>query len=284
MLTYTGLRNLFGSLTSNTAAANLTLADTLINEKTRELIHAKPWDFRETTSTASTIASQQFYPIPVNCGKYKGVTVTIGTTKYTPKEIKSREQWDRLNQSTSLSNTPEYYYVFNNQVGFYPTPSSATASAITHIYQKKHIDLSIADVTSPGSIYSVSTTAGVSTVTGGSGTAWTSSLVGRFLRIDAPNGDGDWYEIVSVPTSTTLTLTRPYGAADFTSSVFTYLIGQCSILPEASQIVPLYGALELYFTSVQPEPERAKLYGAFFREGKGNLSSTDGNKTANITL
>ena len=37
MLSYTGSRNLYGSLTNNTTATNLTLGDTLINQSIRKI-------------------------------------------------------------------------------------------------------------------------------------------------------------------------------------------------------------------------------------------------------
>jgi len=283
MLTYTSGRNLFGKLASNSSSANLTIADTLINEKIREVITWKPWDFRERTRTASTVASQQFYNLPNDFRKLKNVTVTIGSTKYSPRECKSREHWDRLNQSTTTSNTPEWYYVFNKQLGFFPTPSSATTDAITYIYEKGHKDLSVADYTT-GTITTTATASNVTTVTG-SGVTWTSAMVGRYIKIDTGSGgDGLWYEIATVPTSTTLTLTLPYLGTAISSGSATYIIGEVSMIPEDFQIVPLYGALELYFTSIQPEIERADRFKRLFMEGKASMQSELGNKTSSPIL
>lgn len=282
MQTYTSGRNLFGSLSSNTSSTNLTVGDTLINEKIRELVSWKPWDFRERTRTVSTVASQQFYNLPNDNRRLKNVTVTIGSTIYTPKECKSRTHWDYLNRSTTTSNIPEWYYVFNKQLGFFPTPSSATTDAVTYIYERGHIDLSVADYTA-GTITTTSTVSSVTTVTG-SGTTWTSAMVGRYLRIDAPTGDHQWYEIATVPTSTTLTLTLPYLGTAISAGSGTYTIGQVSLVPEDFQMVPIYGALEIYFTSIQPERERAEMYKNLFREGKSNLQIENGSKTTGVII
>ena len=256
MLTYTGGRNLFGKMTRDSSSANLTTGDSLINEAIREVITAKPWGFRQKTKTKDTVASQQFYNNPADCGRIVNVTVTVGNTTYTPKRIKSREDWDRINQSSATSNTPEYYFPFGKTVGFYPTPSSATTDAITFVYEKEQKDLSIADYTTG----TITTTSGV-TITG-SGTSWTSQMAGRFIRITnsdtANTGDGVWYEISSVTSATVLVLTAPYAGTAIAAGSAAYTIGQVSMIPENFQIVPIHRAVEQHFTYIQPDAERAK--------------------------
>lgn len=282
MLTYTGSRNLFGTLSSNTTETNKVLGDTLINEKAREIISVKPWNFREKVSTKSTVASTQFHNLEPDFAKLITTTVTIGSTTYTPRESKSLEHWNRLNQSVSTSNTPEWYYILAGRLGYYPRPSSATTDAITDTYLRKHKDLTIADYTA-GTITTTSTASGVTTVTG-SGVTWTSGMIGRYIRIDQPTGDNVWYEIATVPTSTTLTLTLAYAGTAISAATATYTIGQVSILPEDYQILPVYGALEIYFTSVQPEAERAQLYKTLFNQGMLRMQNELGSKSTSPTL
>lgn len=275
MLTYTTRRNLFGKLSSDSGSANLTVGDTLMNEGDRKVITYKPWGFREKTITKSTIASQQFYSI--GNGRVRNVTVTIGSTKYTPREVKTRDNWDRLNQSTSLSNTPEYYFVGDGRVGFYPTPSSSTASAITVNLLQGHKDLSIADY-STGTITTTSST----TITGSS-TVWTSQMAGRWIRITdsdtANTGDGQWYEISSVTSTTVLELVSPYLGTAITAGSAAYVIGQSSIIPEDFQMISLHYALEQYFSYIQPEKDRAALAKQNFAEGLKALQIEYGGST-----
>lgn len=275
MLTYTTRRNLFGKLSSDSGSANLTVGDTLLNEADREVITMKPWGFREKTVTKSTVASQQFYYI--GNGRVRNVTVTIGSTKYTPIEVKTRDDWDRLNQSTSTSNIPEYYFVGDGRVGFYPTPSSATTNAITANLLQGHKDLSIADY----STGTITTTSGT-TITGSS-TVWTSQMAGRWIRITdsdtANTGDGQWYEISSVTSATVLELISPYLGTAITAGSAAYVIGQSSIIPEDFQMVPMHRAVENYFTYVQPEKERAEKAKQNFAEGLKRMQIELGGST-----
>lgn len=260
MLTYTGARNLLGTLTGDSSSANLTTLDTLHNEAIKKVVTVKPWPFRQKTKTLSTVASQQFYNLPADCGKVLNATVLIGTTRYTPQRIKSREDWDRLNQSTSVtSDTPEYYYIFGKTLGFYPIPSSATSSAISINYEREVKDLSVADYTT-GTIVSIAN--GATTVTG-TGTTWTAQMAGRFIRITDSNtantGDGFWYEISSVTSTTVLELVSPYNGTSIAAGSAAYTLGQTSIIPEDYQMVPLNWVLQYYFQYIQPEPNRATL-------------------------
>lgn len=276
MLTYTSGRNLLGQLAGDSSAATLTILDTLRNEAIREVITLKPWGFRQKTKTFSTLTSNS-HPLPADCGRVLNVTVTIGSTKYTPKQIKSRENWDRLTQSTNTtSNTPEFYFVFGKTLAFYPAPSSATASAGTLAYQREQKDLSIADYTS-GTILTA-TSAGTTVV--GSTTSWTAQMAGRYIRITDSNtantGDGYWYEIASVESTTSLTLVAPYNGTSISAGSASYTIGQVSIIPEDFQMVPIHRALELYFSGLQPEEPRADRFKGLYSEGIKRMNAECG--------
>lgn len=280
MLTFTGSRNLYGDLTSDGSSTNLTLGDTLMNQNAREIITMKQWNFREATHTASTVASQQFYNLPARASRVYTPLVTIGTTQYTPDEIRTREEWDRLNQTTSvLSDTPEYFFIFGGQYGFYPTPSGATANAISLPYLQTHKDLTIADYTT-GTITSIDN--GATTVTGSS-TVWTDKFATRYIRItdsDSENtGDGVWYEISSITSTTVLEIKAPYQGPTLSAATAAYTIGQVSIIPEDFQILPVYRACEHYFTSVQPDTERAAMYKTLYLEGLNRMQLELGAKT-----
>jgi hypothetical protein len=275
MLTYTQRRNLFGKLTSDSSTANLETGDTLINEADREIITSKPWGFREKTIVKSTVGSQQFYY--VGAGRIRNVTVTIGSTKYTPTEVKTQDEWDRLNQSTSTSNTPEFYFVGDGRIGFYPTPSSATVDAISANIFQGHKDLSIADY----STGTITTTSGT-TITG-SGTSWTSKMEGRWIRITDSNtantGDGEWYEISSVTSATVLELVSPYLGTAISAGTAAYVIGQSSIIPGDFHMVSVHRAVEQYFSFIQPEKDRAALAKDNYAEGLKRLQVEYGGST-----
>lgn len=257
MLTYTTRRNLTGQLSSDSSAANLTLLDTLLNASDREITSMKPWGFRQKTRTSSTLTSNVHQVAP-DCGKLVTVTVTIGSTKYSPTRIKTREDWNKLTQSTATtSNTPQYWFPFGKTYSFYPAPSSAATDAITETYEKIQRDLSIADYTTGG----VLTATLANTAIVGTGTIWTTSMAGRYIRITesdtANKGDGIWYEIASVTSATALTLVAPYQGTSISAGNAAYVIGQVSMIPEEFEMVSVYKTLKKYFTYIQPDRERA---------------------------
>lgn len=278
MLTYTTSRNLLGKLSSDSSADNLTILDTLHNEFIREVVSLKPWPFRDKTRTFSTNTANIHY-LPADCGKVNTINVTIGSTKYQPRIVKTREEWDRLTSATSSSNTPEAVFIFDNFFSFYPTPSSATTDAGLISFKRTQKDLSVADYTT-GTITSIAN--GATTVTGSS-TAWTAQMAGRFIRITgtdtANTGDHTWYEISSVTSATVLELVTPYNGTSIAAGTAAYTIGQTSIIPEDHQMVPLHRTLEHYFTFLSPEPNRAASAKGLYAEGIKRMNAELGSNT-----
>lgn len=268
MLSFTERRNLFGQLAGDTSTATLSMADTLMNQAEQQIINAHAWPFLQRTSTGVTVASQQFYQLPANTKKLVNVTVTNGTTKYQPKEAPSRRYWDYLNQQTTYSsNFPEWYYVFNGQVGFWPIPSTADLT-ITYNFEINRKNLSVADYTT-GTITTL-TNAGTTVV--GLGTSWTAAMAGRYINIAesntvANNGDAFWYEISSVTNSTTLVLVKPYLGVTLAAGGASYTIGQMTVLPDGYHQLPVYKALAQHFSSSKnPQTARAQLFMGMYNE------------------
>ena len=265
MLSYTGQRNKFAKLVNNTGdSSTLTLADELTNQERRTILTKRMWWFFEKQFTATTEASTAFIKLSGAIDRIiSDPYVTVSSTNYTPRESPSRAHWDRLNQSTITSDTPEWWIFYAGQLGLFPRPSTA-GNTITINAKQRVIDLSVADYTT-GTITTTATSGTTTTVTGSS-VVWHTGMIGRWIRITNGNaantlsGDHIWYEIASVPTSTTLTLSRPYGGTALAAASAAYIIGEMSILPEAYDDLPLSRALELYFTSIDPNEKKALLY------------------------
>lgn len=285
MLTFTQRRNLFGQLASDTQTATLSLADTLMNQAEKQIIskHAWPFLIRQNPLALVTTASTQFYQLPANCKKLINVTVLNGTTRYQPREAPSRKYWDYLNQQTTYSsNFPEWYYVLNGTVGFWPIPS-ASSLTIEINYEITRKDLTVADYTT-GTITTL--TNGGTTVVG-SGTSWTAAMAGRFIRVDesntvANNGDAQWYEISSVTNSTTLVLVKPYMGVTLAAGGATYTIGQMMVLPDGYHEMVVYKALADFFASSKnPQMARAQSFMAMYQELYKSLVDTFSRPTMN---
>jgi len=259
MRSLTSLLNLYQNLTLDSSTANQTLGTTFINDSIKLICTARDWDFSKKQASLSTVALQQFYDLPNDYDQLIDTTITVGTTKYTPRECPSQERWDFLNEVTSFSsNFPEWFFILNGRIGFYPTPS-ASGNTITLTYRRKVVDLQFTDYTT-GTLDIV--TNGSNAVTG-AGSSWTASMIGRWLKITpdaavAKNGDGYWYQIATVPSSTTLTLVKNYqGTSMTTGAGAAYTIGEMSIIPEAYMDLPAYEAAVTYFITQNPDSMRA---------------------------
>lgn len=272
MKTYTGLRNQYGKLTNNTSTANLTLGDELINDSLRYLTTKYFFNERTQVIPNGTVASQQAYNLPYNIKTLINAYITVGDIRYQLKEVPNRTFWDSLNFVPYTSDIPQYYYIFNKKIYVFPTPASSS-NVFTIVYKIRLKDLSAADY----STGTVTFTNGDATVVG-SGTAFTSAMVGRWIQDDV----GEWYEIASVTDGTNLELVNEYEGV--TNAGTATLIGDVPLLPEDYQDLPVYRACSIYYTSRVPDPERASLFKQLYNEGFERLDAEFGSKTHSVAI
>ena len=284
-LSYTTGRDLAATLTNNNTGENKALMDVLINTKLGELMSHRDWYFLYATDTTqSTVASQQFYGLPGDLGKLISTTIRFNTTTYSPKKAPNRQAWDRLNVTLSVkSDSPEWWYPFAGQVGYYPTPNSANGS-ITYNYKKKDTEMGIGDFT--GSVESA-TNNNKTIVT--SVSDLTSAMAGLWIKLDkstlSTSGDGMWYQIDLIATGSAIALKRPYQGDSFTSAnQLLYTIGQTSLLPEQFQQLPDYGAGAQYYCSIKPQPQHAQLYMGMYTTGLLQLTREHGQAVSDPAL
>jgi len=271
MLTFTNSINLFQTLTNNTSTKNAELGATLINNADAEVLAIENWDFLEITKTTPTVASQQYYGMPFDLDTVKSVTVVIGSTQYNARPIASRDEWNTLNETTAvLSDIPEWFYVTEGQIGLWPTPST-NGNILKVSYELNRKDFSLSDYTT-GTISYVTT--GLAQVIG-VGTTWTSKMNGMWIKIadslSNNTGDGVWYQIDSVTSNTTLNIVNAYGGQNISAGSCAYVIGQTSLIPSDFQVVPVYKAVSVYYTSIQPDVNRASEYKGFYAEGLAKM-------------
>ena len=283
MLSFTSARSLFGKLTDNDSSTNLTVGDILINEGVRDLLGKTNWAFLEAIYSTTTTASTQSYALPGNYRKIDDVTITVGTTRYRPKEVTSRKDWDYINSTTSItSNIPSFYYIYAGLIYLWPTPSSSSLT-LTINYRKIVKDISVADYTT-GSVTSI---ANAGTAVVGSGTTWTAKMAGRYIRFTdsdtANTGDGIWYQIASVASATAMTLSRPYSGTSISAGTAAYTIGDCMIIPEDYQRAPVYYAASIYWAK-EGDESRSDRFMQMYREMKEQMAVDYGNKTTDPTV
>lgn len=276
MRSYTTRRNTFGSLTANTATANLTLGDQLMNDADRYLTTKYFFNERSQVVPGGTVASQQAYDLPYNIKTLVSVYVSVGNIRYQLTEAPNRTFWDSLNFVPYTSDIPQFYYIYNKKINIFPTPASSS-NVITLNYKCRLRDLSQADYTT-GTVVATS----ASSVITGTNTVFNADMIGRWIQIAQPTGDGQWYEIASWTSPTVIGLVNQYQGT--TTATTAYTIGEMPLLAEDYQDLPLYRALSIYFTSRVPDPTRAKFYTDLYAEGEARLDAEFGSKSWSVAI
>lgn len=241
-----------------------------------------------TDTTISTIGVQS-YPIPANVSKIKNNTITVGQLVYTPAPVQSIQEWTMLNALPYTSDIPNYFYIYNNQVNFWPIPSTS-GNLISFNYQAKVPDMTYADFATG----TVAGTAGSNAITGSS-TTWNTvgtfplntdlSFANLMIAITPPKGDGLWYPIQRFTSDTALQLNLPLvqtplipltGAA--------YIIGQFPWLHEDFHDLIVYSSLCVYYNSIVKDKEKFDMYSALTKERENLMESYLGTKSVNVDL
>ena len=233
------------------------------------------------TQSGTHTVTTQIYILPAYTRKPSSVYVTSGSYKYQPKEVTTRAEWDRLNQVVVTGDSATHYFISDGRIELYPKPSTAD-NIVTINARRVARDLSIADY-STGTVDAV--TNGSVSVTGSS-TVWTVPMEGRWLKITPSNtataaGDGYWYEIAARASDTAIALRTPYmGATLASAAAAAYVIGEASLIPEPHDMLPVFDALKIYFTSVEPNTAKAQLYKQMFDEGYIQMVRDVGSKAS----
>jgi hypothetical protein len=240
----------------------------------------------DSATTAISTVGVQSYPIPPQVSKIKNNTITVGQLVYTPAPVQSIQEWTLLNSLPYTSDIPNYFYIYNNQVNFWPIPSSS-GNIITFNYKARVPDLNISDYTT-GTLSGIS--AGSNTITG-VGTTWSSvaplnvdiTFLNIFLKITPPQGEGIWYQVKMFTSNTAATLIQPIQTA-FSSTASSYIIGQLPLLQEDFHDTIVYGALLEYFAGIKDSDSQYKKFGEQYKLRTDLLEDYAGTKSVNVDL
>lgn len=235
------------------------------------------------TGTHTVTVKTEFQPLPYDTDLVESVTVKVDSTTYTPKPSPSKSHWDNLHYSTYNSDSPEWWFILDGKFALWPSPS--TSGNVISLNCKIRVpDLNVANYTT-GTIDII--TNGSVKVTG-SGTSWTAPMVGRWLRVThsdtaASSGDGEWYQISAVESTTVLYLERPYGGRSLTTGASAaYIIGMMPLLPEAFHDLPeIYGAYRYW---AKEKDERATTFKDMLTDGVSTLFQTYGFNDLSMVL
>ncbi len=240
-----------------------------------------------SATTAIQTMGVQAYPVPASISKIKNNTITVGQLVYTPAPVQSIQEWTLLNALPYNSDIPNYFYIYNNQVNFWPIPST-TGNVITFNYKARTPDLTFSDY-STGTIASGLTVG--STVITGATTAWGTpyplntdlTFFNLFIKIAPPSGDGLWYPIQRFNSNTEVVLATPLQNAP-SATATSYIIGQLPLLQEDFHDMIVHGALMTYFSSIKVDKNQFALYERQYERRLDLLKDYAANKSVNVDL
>jgi hypothetical protein len=281
MKSFQTLYDKFTKLTGNTVTANETFGKDNLNGSQRKALAAfgGKWPFLEKVTNLTSVASQEQYELPVDCRRVMNFEMQQSSTvRHHPKIIEDPAFWDRLKRQGSIESdvTQFVYQKTPGTISLWPIP--ATSSLTMQVRFRRRVkDMVQADYTT-GTVDII--TNGDETVTG-SGSSWTSGMAGNWLRVTqkaaANGGDGIWYEIDSITSTTVLELVKTYeGTSLTTGASAAYTIGEMPIIPPEHVDIILWRALAIYYDE-NDSPEKATRYWMRYDGGKeAGLSRTIG--------
>lgn len=252
---------------STSDAAAMAKIDTSLNDSIRTICNLEGGKLRflEATKDMYTVANQETYQIPNNFRKlidlyvYSDNGLSTKSTIYSPEMVFDPTKWKLILQyRLGTQDVPYFTYVENTTYKIQPIPAT-TGQLIRLRGRLQTRNLTIADYTT-GTIVSV---ANGDTAVVGASTVWTADMVGRYVQITettaANGGDGFWYQIGAFIDATHLTLLKPYEGNSISTGSAAYIIGQCSVIPEAYDVGVVYRSSALYWQN-QNDLVRSKSY------------------------
>lgn len=248
--------------------------DVSLNDSIRTICNLQGGKLRflESVKDMYTVANQETYQIPNSFRKlidmyvYSDNGTDSKSTIYSPEMVFDPTKWKLVLQyRLGTQDVPYFTYVENTTFKIQPVPAS-TGNLMKLRGRLQTKNLTIPDYTT-GSIVSI---ANADTAVVGSGTAWTTEMIGNYMQIAvtqaADGGDGFWYQIAAVADATHLTLTKPYEGVSISAGFATYIIGQCSVIPEAYDVGVIYRSTALYWQN-QGDLVRSKTYWLLYDGG-----------------
>lgn len=135
-------------------------------------------------------------------------------------------------------------------------------------------------------VSSVSVTNGSTAVTGTS-TSFTPTtnlqLESRWIQFAQPQGDGLWYQIQNISSTTGITLYQPYQGTTISNSQ-SYTIGQMPLIAEDFQDMLLWRVMGQYFMSIVKDAQQVEQFDDLYKQKLELLAEYSGTNTVNVNL
>lgn len=260
--------------TSDTTNTDLLMQFWNDSRRTVGSIRGGNWPWLEIERTVLTVADQEYVYIPNDMRRVTAVRVVVpadnnSSTIYLPRLIYDEQKWQAILALRLGSNQYPYYcFQRGQQLLFNPVPSTTDVQVI--LMGRRSIKDANIDDYSTGNIL---TATPASTAIVGTGTSWTTSMAGRWVRITESNtdnkGDGQWYEIATIVDATHLTLVKPYQGTAIVGGAAAYVLAQITYEPEAYQMAPIYRAVSQWLQLNDPlHPQRWQSYAKLYDGGQ----------------
>ena len=279
MISYQKMYERCQNLSSDDDAATLLLFKALLSEAIKKCYAVLNAEHFYDEATDKTVASQNAYPLPAQCGKIHTIKTTVSSVDYIALEwAGTEEQWNVLTNGSGSTESayPQWFFVKNDTVELYPTPS-ADDYVLTFKYKIIPKALSADDHTTESIKIAV---VGSTAIVGNTGVLWTAAMAGRYLNI---TDDGVDYKIASITDATNLVLDREWAGIAITAGTEKYTIKECSLLPDDFQTLPLKYCLWKYY-QIKEKLSLANDYKQEWYEGLQELKETGGNLTTSGVL
>jgi len=226
--------------------------------------------------TANLVTGQQDYELPADFVRITEVTITSNGIVYPLVEVPSEHVWNELNVIPAVTiYIPTKFFVKGfNVISIWPAPSTNTVGALTVSYEPRSPDFTLADVTGTAAVNN-----GSQTVTD-SATSFYPAMANMWFSVTDGTG-GNWYQISSAATSSTLTLANYY--QDQTEASAAYIIGACPDIPEDYHLGLVYYGAYMYFLK-RKDANLAEQYLGMFNALRDEYMETYSNKTTGVVF
>lgn len=248
MLTWDRAQQFCKDWTGDKSSTMLTNFQDMMNLGYKQILHTFGGEETEDVRTTSTQTGIRAIKLPPNYIRIHSAQATVGGKVYNLVEEESQQRWAERLYNNQTSTRPEVFFLRprfgtgGTELLLDPIPSD-TSTTITIYYAANARDLAI-DKYTTGTV-SVTGGASPSAIVNGSGTTFTTDMIGRFFKVNDETGDGNWYRITGFTSATSITLENKYDGN--TVSGKNYIIAEAFNLPEDLQMGPVYYAMWHYY-------------------------------------
>jgi hypothetical protein len=274
MLTFTDQLNMCQDISGLSDASSLINFKRDLQKGAAKFLAKLSLPITELSRYTSAIANQQYYQMPEDAIKPTRVSILIGSQWYDLTEVGSEATWIDLNSGPQTGNPTHYFVRGNDEIGFYPVPSSNVVNGIQLYFEPRHVLITASDYTT-GTVSVVNGSAVVTSTTA----LFTPQMANGSYVLQLTDGnDGLFYRIASFQTSQQVTLENVYQG--LTVAAGQYRIGQVTRIPEEYQDAPIDYAMFRHFTE-KGEAGKAMYHKQLWTDSREEAEAVYGSKTSN---